>query len=421
MSRATWLLCSLSVAGCFIWFACEAGTSPDVPDAVHAVDAPGDDVTNPPSPCDAMAATCLASQQSCTVDAETGTARCELCPRGEAPTAPSASCAPIGGIPHTHDFGELSLSPGEEVPSVCRTWVLNNPKEMWIHAVEFENGGGYHHSNWLFVPEDYKDYPGDLWYDCYAEGFHEVDAGLAGGVLYAQSTQVMREVQKFEDGIAIRIPPYSRIIAPTHLLNYQPVALTTGLKLTIYEVPAESVVTKLAPLLLTNRSMKIKPGTTAEYRADCDFEDSFTTFFEGPMAVDLHYVLPHYHDKAVGFSLSIFGGDRAGEILYATEGYAQDPVGRLFNPPISLAGAQGLTFSCTYKNETSKTVKWGIGNHEMCDMLGFIASPASLIGFVDENVPGVVVDGISIHDGDCEGLAVEFDQTKGDGASRRRE
>ena len=59
MSRATWLLCSLSVAGCFIWFACEAGTSPDVPDAVHAVDAPGDDVTNPPSPCDAMAATCL--------------------------------------------------------------------------------------------------------------------------------------------------------------------------------------------------------------------------------------------------------------------------------------------------------------------------------------------------------------------------
>jgi hypothetical protein len=365
----------------------------------------------PQGACVDLAATCLSKQQACEVK-ETGQAECHLCPEGEHPDRDTATCAPIGGIAHVHDFGSLTLQPGEEISSVCRSWFLNNPEELWIHAVEFKNDGGYHHSNWVFIPEDFDNYPGDMWYDCYGDGFHEVNAGLAGGVIYAQSTQATHEVQKFGEGTAIRVPPYSRIIAPTHLLNYFPEPLTTQMVLTLYEIPAEAVTTKLTPVLLTNRSLKIKPNVQSEFKASCDFEDHYSTFFDGPMKWKLHYALPHYHNSAISFRLSFLGGKRDGETIFETDGYNKEPFGRIMNPPLDMEDSTGLTFSCIYLNTSSKTLKWGIGANEMCDMLGFIESPTSMIGLVETSTLVDSTDEKRTYDGNCNAIAVEFNQDK---------
>ena len=190
---------------------------------------------------------CLSEQKACVRD-EGGGETCSYCPKGQYASPSSGQCIPIEGTPLVHDFTDMTLAPGEEIASVCQTWILNNAEELWVHAVEFENGGGYHHSNWIFVPEGYNGWKTDPWPNCYAEGFNEGVAGLIGGVLFAQSTQVESELQKFRPGAAIRIPPYSQIMAPTHLLNYKPEALTTHLRLTIYTVPADQVQTKLTAL-----------------------------------------------------------------------------------------------------------------------------------------------------------------------------
>lgn len=365
-------------------------------------------------PCIESGTHCLAQKKACVVT-DDGNEQCETCPKGHYPSPLTALCIPLEGTPIAHEFAEMTLAPGEEIASVCQTWILGNDEEIWVSAVEFENGGGYHHSNWVFVPEGYNGWKTEPWPNCYAEGFNEGVAGLIGGVLFAQSTQAENELQKFRSGAAIRIPPRSQIMAPTHLLNYQPKTLTTHLRLTIYTIPATDVVTKLTPIVLTNRALAIPKQSTSEFRADCDFNDTHETFLGVPLNAKLHYALPHYHNRAVRFRLAIFGGDKDGETIFEDSGFGLEPFGRLFDPPVDLAGAKGLTFSCVYENESNKKVTWGIGDREMCDMLGFVESPASLIGFVEEGTMTQLEDGSYLHTGSCAASSVEFDQAKDGG------
>lgn len=201
-------------------------------------------------------------------------------------------------------------------------------------------------------------------------------------------------------------------MAPTHLLNFLPNDLTTQARLTLHTLPADEVSVKLTPIVLTNRALSLPKHASSEFRASCDFADPYTTFFDGPFAPKLHYVLPHYHDRAVGFELAIFGGDRDTEVLLASEGYGLDTYGRVFDPPIDLQGAKGLTFSCFYENDSNKKITWGIGDKEMCDMLGFVESDASLIGFVQEGTLQKLPNGDFLHTGECAASTVEFSQAK---------
>jgi hypothetical protein len=404
----------------------EPGTEPDTSTDTGAIAANTDtaldgeavDTDGEPSStvCTQTLDLCLNERKACAVSPE-GEESCVTCPKGSYASSTNAQCIPIEGQAIVHDFAEMTLAPGEEIDSVCQTWILNNAEELWVHAVEFENGGGYHHSNWIFVPEGYNGWKTDPWPNCYSEGFSEGVAGLIGGVLFAQSTQAEEELQKFKPGAALRIPPYSQIMAPTHLLNYKPEALTTHLKLTIYTIPSSEVTTKLTPIVLTNRALALPKNSTSEFKAHCDFNDTHETFLGAPLDAKLHYALPHYHNRAINFRLSIYGGERDGELIFEDDGYGVEPFGRRFDPPIDLSGSKGLTFSCIYKNESNKKIKWGIGDREMCDMLGFVESPASLIGYVDGGKIQQLDDGTYLHEGDCAASSVEFDQSK-DGGER---
>ncbi|MFT5434756.1 MAG: hypothetical protein ACI9OJ_005470, partial [Myxococcota bacterium] len=197
------------------------------------------DTHTPDSRCASLASTCRRQGQGCSDDGTT--AECLLCPIGEYPAGPNAACALITGERLSYDFETITMSPGTEHSGWCQSWQLNNSEELWVNAVEFISGGGYHHSNWFFVPQGKFDWPTGLWKGCYGQGFGELEAALAGGVIFAQSTQVPRETQKFPAGAAVRIPPYSRIIAATHLLNPTIDALVTDLRMTLYTLPKADV------------------------------------------------------------------------------------------------------------------------------------------------------------------------------------
>jgi len=166
--------------------------------------------------CAALLSTCLADQKSCVEDAA-GDARCEACAVGQY-AADSGQCEAIGGSPLAHDFETFTVEPGVEIEGLCQSWTLGNATEIWVNAVELEQDVASHHSNWTFVPSDQFEGPDGIW-SCAARGYNQVTAALSGGVIYAQSTQAPREVQKFPAGVAVRIPPYSRIIGDVHLLN----------------------------------------------------------------------------------------------------------------------------------------------------------------------------------------------------------
>jgi hypothetical protein len=370
----------------------------------------------PPGPsmegCEAIAATCRMAQKGCAGATDTIEAHCESCPAGQYPDT-TALCVPIAGTVHTHDFGEVTLAAGEEIESLCQSWVLNNESELWVNAVELQTDGGYHHSNWFFVPEGKHDYPPGAWYDCYNEGFGEIESALSGGVLYAQSTQVVYDVQKFGEGVAVRIPPYSRIIGATHLLNVYPEPLSTVLNLTIYTMDADTVTTKLTPFQLTYHDLHLEPNAESEVTSSCDIDALYQDVLKQPLALKLHYILPHYHALGNGFDVAIYGGERDGEELFNLGSFTADPFGRVFDPPVDLAGAKGLTFRCGFKNPTDKKVGWGIGDQEMCVLLGFAESTLAFDGNATSNTAlGADENGVFQHTSNCDLQGFGFSQNK---------
>jgi hypothetical protein len=363
-------------------------------------------------PCIQSVQACGEKQQGCAVNATTGEEECQPCQDTEMPDA-EGICEPIAGTMHAYDFGELTLEGGGEYNGVCQSWILNNSEELWVNAVEFSSQGFYHHSNWFFIPEGTHDYKDGNWYDCYNEGFEEITTALKGGVLFAQSTQVNREVQRFGEGVALRIPPYARIIAATHLLNYTPDEVTTSLTLRLYTLATDKVKVKLTPFRLSYFPLDIPPKATSEFAASCDIDAAFQNAGKKPLDMKLHYVLPHYHTLGHNFRIGINGGERDGETLYELGTFTADPFGKVFDPPIDLAGAKGLDFSCTFLNPRDEAVGWGIGDQEMCLMLGFAESTIAFDASVQENeVVGPDADGVVQNTGSCGVAGFPFSQQK---------
>lgn len=363
--------------------------------------------------CHEVLAGCLERQRTCIVEGDE--ARCVACAPGLYPDRSDGVCRTIPGTPLSHVFADQTIEAGEEIGSLCQSWVLNNDEPLWVNAVEMDNDGGYHHSNWFFVPEDFRDWPTEPWMDCYDDGFHEIDAALAGGVLYAQSTQVRRELQKFQPGAAVRIPPRSRIITVTHLLNYLPDALTTGLRMTIHTLPESEVLTPLTPAQLIYTDLQIPGKATSTFSGTCDLAASWSGLFPGePMDIKVHYVLPHYHDLGDGFEVALVGGPRDGEKIVELGSYSTDPFGFAFDPPIDLSEATGLSFTCRFKNPRDATVRWGIGDQEMCEALLFLESPMAFSAGVnttstESTISGGVDDGVRVFGGECGVLAFPYD------------
>ena len=130
--------------------------------------------------------------------------------------AACTSSDPIGDadvrVRAVHDRAERRRSPAGACRSICTT-----PSDLYINTIELTTGPGFHHSNWFFVPEHfYADQP-DV-FDC-DETAVTVTAAINGGVLFAQSTQLAQQTQAFPPGVAIHIPPHSKLLAQIHLLN----------------------------------------------------------------------------------------------------------------------------------------------------------------------------------------------------------
>jgi hypothetical protein len=366
--------------------------------------------------CQDLKATCLDKKQACQLD-ESGTdAQCSPCPQGNAPDEVTGGCITIEGTRYGNHFGTVTLKPGEELNGLCQSFALNNETELWVNAVEFITEGYYHHSNWFFVPEGKHEYQDGTWYDCYDNGFQEITAALLGGVLFAQSTQVNQELQRFPEGVAVRIPPYSRIIGATHLLNYQPEEVKTELIMNVYAIPAEEVTVKLSPFRLTYYPLDIPAKSVSEFTATCDLKKLFQETVSSDVDLKLYYIMPHYHDLGHDFRLSVSGGPDDGKMLFDLGGFGSDPFGKAFDPPIDLSEATGLTFTCGYNNPRDVSVGWGIGDQEMCVMLGFAASPIAFDVSVEKNeVLGPDENGIVQNTGACTGMGFFFSQNKAGG------
>ena len=332
-----------------------------------------------------------------------GCAGDDASPGGAAPCNPATDACTLH-----HDFGNYTMKAGSELDGVCMSWTLDNDDELWVNAVRTENDGMFHHSNWIFVPETSFKEPDGHW-KCSDGNFTEIAAAVLGGVLYAQSTQTLAEEQRFLPGAALRIPPRARIIANTHLLNTTSDATETEIRVALDTIPADQVATRLLPFRLNYNDLKIAAHGKTRFSGNCDIKTTYTKSVGDPFELKLHWVLPHYHAMGDYFSLKLAGGDRHDELLVELDGVYGEPLGHLFDEPFDLAasGAHGLTFTCGYTNHSEVEVGWGIGDQEMCVMLGFAETGMLFDGWVDtSDTLETDADGVAHGSGPCKVIGV---------------
>lgn len=358
-------------------------------------------------PCVSKAAECVAKQQACV---ESGTdAVCKPCEAGEFANA-QAVCEAIPGTAHEHSFADFTVKSGEEIKSLCQSWTLHNAEELWVNAVELSQDASSHHSNWTFVPDTKFEGEDGVW-PCQDRGYSQLEAALYGGVVYAQSTQAAHEVQKFPNGAAVRIPPYSRIIGDVHLLNTTSEDVTGHSTLTLYALAPAEVAIKLTPFHFSYEGLAIPPHADSRFTGMAQLDSKFAAVGH-PFKMDIYFVLPHYHALGQSFFLDVMGGVNDKKRVFEVGAYDGEAHGLAYDPPFSVSDAEGFTFGCDFTNPRDDVIHYGLGDQEMCEMLGFADSPVAFESIVDEANPAGEDGGVQLFEGVANTLAFEWDHNK---------
>jgi hypothetical protein len=308
-----------------------------------------------------------------------------------------------------HDFPVVSASSGEEIVDLCESWTLHNADELWINAVELEQDQAAHHSNWTYVPEDKYPGPDGVW-PCVDRGYDRLLAALAGGVLYAQSTEVMHEVQKFPNNGALRIPPHARVIGDVHILNASPRPIAGHARLSMVPLPAVDVRVRLAPFHLGFSGLEVPPRALSRNQASCDLSGAFQAAAGRPLDAKVYYILPHYHSMGSEFFVDIFGGARDGASIFDATGPAGEALGRAIDPPADLTGASGIHFGCQFDNQTDVDVHYGNGQ-EMCELLGYADASMIWVSIIKAVGPDASASDMPTFTGPCDTQAYPYDFT----------
>ncbi len=277
-----------------------------------------------------------------------------------------------------HAFPPIDLPAGAERLDLCQAWTLQNDDPIYVDSVTMDAGPGWHHSNWMWVPE--AQYAGpDGTFPCWDRMFNELDAGLhGGGVFFAQSTQAMHEVQSFQPGAAYVITPHARIIGSIHVFNLTPDPVSSAITFTVHGLASTDVTTLLHGLALDDRNIALAPRATTTTDMSCNLA---VVTRAHRLDNHIHYVLPHYHGLATGFQLFVVGGPSDGALIYGTSTGIGDPLGSALATPFDLTGATGLRLACTYQNPGDTAVGWGLHRtDEMCTMLAYVDGPQEFVG-----------------------------------------
>lgn len=312
----------------------------------------------------------------------------------------------------TYKFGPFSIAPSEEVTGRCAQIDLHNNDDLYINTIDLDTGPGFHHSNWFFIPEHfYADQPDVFPCD---ETAVTVTAAVNGGVLFAQSTQLAMQTQAFPEGVAIHIPPHSKLLAQIHLLNPGDTTLKLSPSVTLTPLAKKDVTTVMAAISFENHALGLPPNKQSRFTLDCDLAPLSQQLHDQGEAASatpnwkIYYALAHYHALGTGLTLEAVKPDGTATQVFTTANRVGDALGAAIDPQFDMTGYTRLRFSCDYYNNTAATVPWGVGTNEMCVFLAFSDSKFNWGGGVtSDDAPGTPTDdnGVMSYTHTCQVLA----------------
>ena len=285
--------------------------------------------------------------------------------------------------PRTYEFGPYTINAGQEITEDCVQISLDNDDYLYVNAVELTTGPGFHHSNWVHVPNHV--FAGeDGTFKCSDRDFNEPAAAIFGGVLFAQSTQAPHEIQAFPEGVVIKIPPHFKLVTQIHLLNPTDVPLHVAPTIKITPILETAATTTLAGISFQNQALALPSNMSSRFTVECDLQERHQYIFGRDPDFKIYYALAHYHELATKLTVEAVKPNGDAAVIYSTEHNVGDVLGGPIDPLFDMTGYTKLRMSCEYFNPRADVVRWGVGDQEMCVFLAFSDSQYNWGGGVNE-------------------------------------
>lgn len=307
----------------------------------------------------------------------------------------------------TYPFGPIDIPGGSEDTGTCVQFTLHNDQPLFVNQIELATGPGFHHSNWLHVPEHV--FPGpDGIFTCDDRAYDQVSAGILGGVFFAQSTQAPHETQTFPEGVALKVPPHSKIVANIHLLNTGDEDLHLEPTMKITPIAEDVVTTLMASVTFEYHPLSLPPQKQSRFSVECDLTERPEPLAARP-DFKLYYALAHYHEWGTGLTIEAVKPTGEAATIYTTKNKAGDVLGGMLEPQFSMAGYTKLRLTCDYFNDKAQTIYYGNGVGEMCIFNAFSDSPYTWAGGALDEEPGVGTDdgGVTTFSRGCQVFAID--------------
>jgi hypothetical protein len=293
---------------------------------------------------------------------------------GKAPTQLTLPDPPKSGFRIIAPLQQLT--PGEEM-LVCRAWSYPQIRNKYVYAARMYTSGNIHHSNVLGLPlasSGASPYP-----EC-ADGQGNpmtqtlnLILGTIPDTLFTNSTQINGGEQLvFPAGMAFKLTTEDReIVSAIHYLNTSAETVTSEVVYDFFTAPEEDIEQEVVPFVYDNQDIDVPPRSTKEVEAECS----------ATRPAKIVSLLPHAHARTSRFSIDLVAED--GTVSHVLEDSAFDGESRIrvFEEPLDLTAK--LRYSCTVENNLDRTIRWGIGDDEMCMIFGYLYPPeAQQSGFV---------------------------------------
>jgi hypothetical protein len=286
---------------------------------------------------------------------------------------------------------------GAEIPAgsdreLCEVSEVPGPpgQEYIIGTTEVANGRASHH---LIVSAALPDSPAEKKLRELALGTQvpcvtaEIEFGQ--GLISVGASQTTLAKAVYPEGVGIRLRGGQRLVFDYHYFNYTDAPLMAESAAAFHAIDPAQVHNIASAFSFTNMTIDTPPNARGTFVASCRFKHDLM----------LQGIGRHTHTSGTDFTVWYEGGPKHGQQIWQSLDWEHD-TGFYFPEPLLFKADQGFKFACSYRNDSTKPLRFGIrAKDEMCILTGAIWSPTAKAEIAPESCVITWVDAQGIgHD-----------------------
>jgi hypothetical protein len=186
------------------------------------------------------------------------------------------------------------------------------------------------------------------------------------GLIAVAASQNTLAKSAYSDGVGMRMFGGQRLVFDYHYFNYTGMTLQAESAVAFHTLMPSQVHNIANIFSFTNMTIDTPPSSRGTFTAACRFKHD----------VMLQGIGRHTHTNGTDFTVWYDGGPNDGQQIWKSLDWEHD-TGYVFPQPTLFKADQGFKFACSFRNDSTKPLRFGIqAKDEMCILTGAIWSPS---------------------------------------------